>query len=896
MKQHRFKLNIGSSLFVALVALMLASCSTQKNTFVSRQYHNVTAYFNYYYNANDIHTTSLKKAEKQFSYNYTLPVPMLLLGEEQMKSAVSGDMDRAIEKCTNLISKHSITVKPQRSTGLVMGDEKKFYNQNEFVRWAREAWYLAAQSQAWKGDLDRSQLAFEYISIRYPNTPMWYSAQVWLARLAILRSSFVEAGDKLNEISKNYKLPRTNDFRHLLNSTYAFYYLEQNDIVSAMPYISKSIRYASKRPDRLRYTYLLAQLQQQQGDNKKAAENYRKALHLSPSYEMAFSIKINSIALGGVKGESLKKELLKLARDDKNRDYLDQLYYTLGNMEWQGGNEAKAIEYYKLSARRSTNNDNQKGMSYLVLANYHFEKAIYVEAQGYFDSSIALLDRNYPNYDEIATKTRFLGRLVDNLNTISKEDSLLRVASMPKGERDALIASLIAKVREAEEAKRLEEQEEQQRAMQYQQQQRYNAVNADEKESGKWYFYNQNSLSYGQSEFQMKWGKRKLEDNWRRKNKAETMGDNAFATQTDTAGTGTGAAPKKELSNKSPEFYLVNLPMSDSLKRVANVKIKESMLRVAEIYQADLSDLNEAKKAYQMFIMRYPDDPLAASVYYSLYKIALEQENASEAQQYKAQLIASYPQSPYAMMLANPEYAENLKKQQSIIEQKYENAYNLYNSGDYSKAHAAVVEALTKHGESKLVPKFLLLDALCTGKTVGASEMKKALAEISSKYPKTDEGQQAGAIVKTIEARELSLATEQQTTTDTPAAGASVVQQQIFSQPQGEHMVVVLVPKKTDVNQLKFNVITFNVDNFIETDLNVSNAPFSDFVEMITITGLKDLKMASNYFARISTEEQIFASMEKNEYQMFVISTQNFAVFLEDKSISNYLDFFKKNY
>ena len=31
---------------------------------------------------------------------------------------------------------------------------------------------------------------------------------------------------------------------------------------------------------------------------------------------------------------------------------------------------------------------------------------------------------------------------------------------------------------------------------------------------GKWYFYNPATLSFGFSEFQKKWGKRKLEDDW----------------------------------------------------------------------------------------------------------------------------------------------------------------------------------------------------------------------------------------------------------------------------------------------------------------------------------------------------------------------------------------------
>jgi hypothetical protein len=81
---------------------------------MSRTFHNITAYYNYYYNAYDSYKNGIKRAESGYKYNYTLPLPMLLVGDDQTKSTVTGDMDRTINKCTALINKHSITIKPQR--------------------------------------------------------------------------------------------------------------------------------------------------------------------------------------------------------------------------------------------------------------------------------------------------------------------------------------------------------------------------------------------------------------------------------------------------------------------------------------------------------------------------------------------------------------------------------------------------------------------------------------------------------------------------------------------------------------------------------------------------------------------------------------------------------------
>ncbi|HPV57538.1 MAG TPA: hypothetical protein PKW61_10455, partial [Tenuifilaceae bacterium] len=88
----------------------LTSCSSKKNTTASRAYHNLTAYYNYYYNAYDSYKSGIKRAETSYKFNYTLPLPMLLVGDEQVTGTVSGDMDRTIMKCTALIGRHSITV------------------------------------------------------------------------------------------------------------------------------------------------------------------------------------------------------------------------------------------------------------------------------------------------------------------------------------------------------------------------------------------------------------------------------------------------------------------------------------------------------------------------------------------------------------------------------------------------------------------------------------------------------------------------------------------------------------------------------------------------------------------------------------------------------------------
>lgn len=862
---------------------------------VSRGYHNVTAYYNYYFNAYDSYKNSLQKVNETYKYNFTAPLPVLLIGDNQIPGIVGGDMDRAIKKCTDLLRKHSITVKPERRTGVLTQKEKDFYNQTEYVKWSKEAWLLIGKARLWKGALDEASSTFEYILLQFPNTTIWFEAQLWLARLNIINGDFVNAEDILKTIESNNKKPNTNNFKYLYSSTWAYFLVKQNRYADAIPYIKRTIAKSFSKSERLRLTFLLAQLSVKAEKLDDAAKFYTKVLKMNPNYEMAFNAKIGlaSIINNAGNDREMKKLLIKLSKDEKNIDYLDQIYFALGNIEKSEGNIEKAIEYFKLSASKSTNNNFQKGLSYYTLAEYYFAKPNYTQSQAYYDSASTSLDNTFPDYQKLETKTRYLTKLVENLNTINHEDSLQRVAKMPKDERNKLINDIINKLRIEEEKKIAEENEDRQRSIQYQQNQRYQQ---NQTQSGKWYFYNQAQLSYGQSEFQMKWGKRKLEDNWRRKNKRITTIDFGITNQTTT--NDTSKTPQKILSNKTIEYYLQDLPTNDSLIKASDNKIMEAMLRVGEVYQNDLKDYTETVAAYEKFIQRFNDSPYTLRAYYNLYQVSLFTNNAVDAQKYKDIIVARFPNSSYALMLTNPNYLKDLTNKLSEESQFYSETFDLYQKGDFTKALEKADQGLIRFKDSKLEPQFSLLRSLCIGKTSDLRSFRNTLEDIVQKYPKTEVSETASGILDYIKRQELHLASGQiaDTTKQIDTLKTTVKVKASYKEPSGEHLFVVMVPKKSNLNQLKFNIVSFNVDNFINIDLSVNNEPFNEFFELIKVEKFKDDKQALEYYHAAIEKEGLLSPLKQDEYTVFIISTENLVLFMEDKSVADYLNFFKSNY
>lgn len=887
-KSHSFFL-----IALAFVAMALASCSTQKNTSVSRAYHNLTSKYNYYFNANQSYQDALRQADENFAYNYTFPLPVLLLGNQQVASMVGGNMDRAITKCTDMISKHSITVKPERKRGVQSRKDRQFYSQNEFVNWVRKGWLLVGKARAWKGAYDEARMTFEYNLVQFPETPIYLESQIWLARLDIVANDFVAAEDRLRALENNRKYPKDKYFTHLLHSTQAFFYQKQGNDAETIEYLEKALDNAPDKRHKTRYTYLLAQLYQKQGKLSQSNKYFEKVIRYNPSYELSFNARINiaSNFQGQGSGNDMVRELNKMTKDEKNREFLDQIYFALGNIEKARGDMQKAIDFYRLSAQSSVDNNHQKGLSYLILADYFFEKPDYTQSQAYYDSAYNALDQDFPAYSELEIKTKNLNQLVDNLNVVAREDSLQKVAAMPPRERDAIIANLINEVRKEEERLKAEEREGRDRFAYFQQTQR---GRPQPNQGGKWYFYNQSSLSYGLSEFQMRWGRRKLEDNWRRANTREMLNQPVAETQAAADSTG---VPSKVLDNKSREYYLQDLPINDSLMELSHKRIQEALYRVGEVYESKLNDYPEASKAYEMLAQRYPQSTYSLSAYYNLYQIARYTNQTAKMERYKQMLVETFPNSTYALMLSNPNYLEDLQQENRVREEFYQTTFNLYKKGSCGMAISKAREGLKQFAQADIAPKLHYIIAQCTAKQGDIRAYRAELNAIVEQYPNSEVAKSALEIIEMLNKRELQLASAQpdgvskdQTTV---ADAASLVS---YKAPQGEHLFVAVIPQNAPVNQLRFNLVTFNVDNFINLNLNVTSSELTEYVTLILVESFEDLNQAMEYFVAVSAEQGIMGNLTSTDYSFVLISRENLEIFKNDKSVTGYLEFFQNNY
>src|SRR5205823_5736692 len=97
----------------------------------------------------------------------------------------------------------------------------------------------------------------------------------------------------------------------------------------------KAIDYCKTKSQKLRWTFILAQLQELNHRNDAAIINYTKIVNSNSSFEMAFNANLNRIRISNEQqGIHLTRtqRLLSLLKNQNNRDFVDQIYYQIGEI------------------------------------------------------------------------------------------------------------------------------------------------------------------------------------------------------------------------------------------------------------------------------------------------------------------------------------------------------------------------------------------------------------------------------------------------------------------------------------------------------------------------------------------------------------------------------------
>jgi tetratricopeptide (TPR) repeat protein len=655
----------------------------------------------------------------------------------------------------------------------------------------------------------------------------------------------------------------------------AEYYLLNDDIPRAIINLEQAVEFEKKKEVQTRWMFVLAQLYGEQGESIRANNTYKEIVKKHPDYEMEFWAQMNrALSYSSEDGSSfdIKRVLLKMLRDDKNTEYRDKLYYALSQLYRQEGEPEKQIRALKLSAKVSVSDDYQKGLSFLTLGQIYFSRPEYKPAQAYYDSAVTYLPEEYPNYDRIVNIKNSLQDLVDQIIIIETQDSLQKLAALPEEELMAFIEDVIDQKIAEEERKRAEA-----------------AGGAGTTTGsgntlpgfdngpgkGKWYFYNERNLSIGMQEFKNTWGSRANEDNWRRSDKSSAgdWGDDGGGTGTDSTLAGI----------RDVDSYLKDIPRSDEEIQASNQKMIEAYYALGNIYRENMDDNPHAIGSFRTLVSRFDTSKYHLTSYYILYRLYLDEGNIDSSNYFKRIVLYKYPESDYAKIIQDPSYAERMDKEKRAVENYYKKAFYYYNSGYYKACIEKSDDALKKYPDSYLSTKFKYLKALSAGAQGTKKDLINSLSMFASGHSGTPEAKDAENRIK--------LLTEERKVVKTEPPPKYQFER------NARHLCILLVPMNgNDINEIKTSMSNYNKAYHVGKNLSISSVLLDKQTHMVSIKQFENEAAAVKYHREFLSNRTSIKKINEAEFQFFVISYTNYALFYQDKRVEPYEEFMRENY
>lgn len=892
------------TIFIIFWVVLFSGCSTEKNTTATRTFHNVTSKYNIYFNANESVKAGLVNVNERIEDDFTRILPIFKESDPAVARLVKSDMDNAVVKCSKLIEIHSLTKKPKRKRGGGSRKYQEFASQEEFNKYIDDSYLLMGKAYYYQQNYFAAIDNLSYVVRKYPDQETADEAQIFLIRAYTELERFIEANEVIQAVQAYEDFPKRLE-RDLALAT-AYYYMKQSEYADAIRMLDIAIKKTFWKREKARYQYIIAQLFQELGQNEQASEAFRQVIKMSPDYTMAFNARINSAGVFSGEGntEDLKKELNKMLRDKKNFDFRDQIYYALGNVHFREGERNQAEDDYRMSVTTSFKNQYQRALSAITLANLFYEDLNYRGSQSYYDSAMIIIDENYPDYKNVEARYRNLTNLVDNLLTVERQDSLQKVAQMPENQREALITQM------------MQEEQERQRnmenvAMQGAQDQGYYRSNRyrmgmGSSGGGGWYFYNPQTVSYGRVTFQQQWGRRPLEDDWRRSNK-----NSVSLTEEEEVAEEAEPEEKRVEDPMQREFYTQDLPLTDSMMAVSHDRIRDALYNAGKIFKSEFEDYPRSAETFEELNRRYPSNIYLLSAYFDLYDLYELMGDREKSNYYRNLIITNFPESKYAQYLQNPNFFVEMEARLDSLNQLYQETFRNYKQGRYQTVLSLTSEMKSMQPDSVIVPKIDFMQMVAQGTQTDVHQFESLLKGYLQKYPKAEPSPLAGEILKLIQDSTLA---DYQKLVEMGYISEDIQNEELLENETANdefggkfvydedllHYFVIAYPRKDeskiDLNRMKFDIANYNIDHYTKIDYDIEDDNLDDELSFLVVRSMTNKENALIYHGSIIRRAPVFQALTGVEYLNFVISSTNYRTIKSEKSIADYLKFFVKNY
>lgn len=904
---------------VSVIVSVLSACSTQKNTSASRFWHSFTAKYNTYYNGSQAYIEGSLAKENGNKDNYTEQIPLYTVGNKESRQLGKGNFETAITKAQKAIKQHSIKKRPEWTKNRKKTEKDiEWLNRREYNPFIWKAWMLMGRSQFYSGAFDEAAATFSYMSRLFRTQPAIYGkSRAWLAKCYIQQDWLYDAEDVIRNMKRDSIAPSA---QKEWDYTYADYYLHTGNLEEAVVYLKKVIKHEMRSKQKAREYFLLGQILAAQHRDAEAYAAYRKCVAKNPPYELEFNARIAMTEVmpqGAAKSKIAK--LRRMARSDKNAEYLDQVYYAMGNVYLAERDTTNAIGAYEQGNKKATRAGVEKGVLLLHLGDLYWQKEKFGDARRCYGEAIGLLDKERPDYHQLSERSKILDELAPFTDAVYLQDSLQALAKMSEKDRNAAIDRVIDALKKKEKEERLNELEAKV--------QQHNAANntgprtnqapqmPGQGQPGTFYFYNPTAVQQGKQTFAKQWGKRENTDDWQRMNKTVVAGadgdmygsadgaDGDIAASDSLSADGAQTEEKKDSAALDPhkrEYYLAQIPFTDEQLQASNEILADGLFNSGIIFKDKLDNLPLSEKALVRLNTTFPDFARSEDVYYHMFLLYSRKGKHSVARQFRDLLDEKFPESQWTKIVTDPYFEENARFGVHREDSLYAETYDAFRSDSYDvvSRNASISEHRYPYGAHR--DKFLFIGGLSRLNQGDADSCLHAMERVVKDFPQSEVATMAGMIINGVKAgKKLHGAKFDMTDiwnyrSEALSESADTTEQRFSDDPLQEFVFVMTYnPDSLSENKLLFELAKYNFTSYLVRNFDIDIEEFGD-MHRLTVSGFQNFDEAHIYARKLYQNSHLMSLCRDS--RNIIISKSNLALLGTRYSYNDYDDFYSTHF
>lgn len=730
------------------LTLILASCSKTKFSGFKQYTTNFVSYYNTYFNIKQLYKVGYRESVNDKQENTT-----------QIISLFEYENDPQFFESTAQFKGTTIKV-------------NKLLNRRPYNKWMDDAVLIEGKIRYLKGDLDSAIQLLSYLLDYYPkgyiaghlpggklkrfddmvrqavrkkepiHQPKFKykfarnEGIIWLAKAFIKKGSYDRALNLIYMAEADMGFPI--EYRKDLLKVKTMLSIDKKEYSKANEYLNLLLdENKLSKKEMGRVYFILGQINEKEKKYSQARNFFEKALGTKLKNDLEFEAKLRMLTYSAEGEGSTLVELRKMLNKGKYVHSIDKIYFAIGNVLIEKNKIDAALENYQKSIA-TAKNSNQKFVVYERVGSLFYEKTNYVISAQYYDSAQRVLPQNYPSKKDFLKKVEALNRLLVQYNIYKSKDSILELAALGPEKAKDKIEKEIKKAYQKEKANEL-----------FLESQTLNKQTVASTQIGAgtsrlWYFSSKENVDKGKIQFQKKWGKLVLKDNWHR----STGGDN---TNSLAGGAAIDSKTGSNMNDETPtdlvaEVEASKLPFTAEAKAPVIKEVQKALVNMARIYHYEIKDIKMAIETYELLSKKYgaslenEDEHL-----YSLYRLYLESDDAITAEVVKSKLISNFTESKYSLYALNPNAKTQDEKSDLAVAKLYKEAYTKYQKTFYTEAMDMCNSMIEQYSNHKLIPKVKLLRAFIFSYSYNSSKYVLALEDIIANHKDADETKYAKA-------------------------------------------------------------------------------------------------------------------------------------------------------